>query len=205
MTTRRISTLAVIVATAFSLSFCKKEHSLAIVSDSNEVPVLNGNEDYPVSTNDHLATLGKVLFYDKELSLNKNISCGSCHQQQHAFTDNLQFSPGTDNLHTSRNTPSIFAKNGRLFWDGRSNSLPDLALRPVQNDVEMNIQNVDHLVQRIASLDYYSFLFQNAFPRALKIDSNMIKTAIAEFLRNFDFSNNKFHRSEKGLEKLNPS
>ena len=33
------------------------------------------------------ATLGRVLFYDKQLSINNTISCGSCHIQKFAFGD----------------------------------------------------------------------------------------------------------------------
>ena len=33
------------------------------------------------------AFLGRVLFYDKQLSRNNTISCASCHQQEHAFSD----------------------------------------------------------------------------------------------------------------------
>ncbi len=33
------------------------------------------------------ATLGRVLFYDKKLSLNNTVSCASCHHQEKAFAD----------------------------------------------------------------------------------------------------------------------
>jgi cytochrome c peroxidase len=207
MNTTKSFTFTAVFLTVLVFSFCKKEPAVELpASDSAEVPLLPESvHDYPSSNNDHLATLGRVLFYDKELSLNKNISCGSCHKQEKAFTDNLQFSPGTDNRKTTRNTPSIFPKNGRLFWDGRSGSLVDLALMPVRNEVEMNIQNIPHLVQRISNLDYYTYLFKRAFPNHRHIDSNMIKNALAEFLRNFNFSNNKFHRSERGEAQLSDS
>jgi cytochrome c peroxidase len=185
---------------------CKRENTIDAGATSAEVPVLPVNTfDYPNSGNDNLATLGRVLFYDKTLSRNSNISCGSCHQQKNAFTDNKQFSLGTDNLHTLRNTPSIFPKNGRLFWDGRSGSLEELALMPVRNDVEMNMPNMNVLIGRIAQTDYYNELFDRAFLTSKKIDSNSIKKALAEFLKNFNFSNNKFHRSQKGEAALSPS
>ncbi len=185
---------------------CHKEQSVEAGSTSAEIPLLPINTfDYPKSSNDNLATLGRVLFYDKILSRNSNISCGSCHKQSNAFTDNEQFSLGTDNLHTLRNTPSIFPKNGRLFWDGRSGSLEELSLMPVRNDVEMNMPNMHVLIGRIAQLDYYNDLFDRAFLTSKKIDSTSIKKALAEFLKNFNFSNNKFTRSEKGEVALTPS
>src|SRR5205085_6000392 len=36
---------------------------------------------------DARATLGRVLFYDKRLSHNNTVSCSTCHQQAHAFSD----------------------------------------------------------------------------------------------------------------------
>ena len=40
------------------------------------------------------ATLGRVLFYDKDLSINSTISCASCHNQSVGFTDTSMFSQG---------------------------------------------------------------------------------------------------------------
>ena len=40
------------------------------------------------------ATLGRVLFYDKELSIDRSLSCASCHQQQFAFSDTSLRSKG---------------------------------------------------------------------------------------------------------------
>ena len=34
-----------------------------------------------------IATLGRVLFYDKTLSSNNTIACASCHMQEFAFSD----------------------------------------------------------------------------------------------------------------------
>ncbi|MEL7159020.1 MAG: cytochrome c peroxidase, partial [Actinomycetota bacterium] len=44
------------------------------------------------------ATLGRVLFYDVNLSRNRTIRCASCHVQAHSFTDPLVLSQGVDGL-----------------------------------------------------------------------------------------------------------
>ena len=36
---------------------------------------------------DEKAILGRVLFYDKNLSIDNTVSCGSCHQQAFGFSD----------------------------------------------------------------------------------------------------------------------
>jgi cytochrome c peroxidase len=69
----------------------------------------------------------------------------------------------------------------------------------------MNVSDVGSLMDRIASLDYYAYMFKHAFPNATKVDSNMIKSAMSEFLRNFTFSNTKFAKSQRGEAQLTTS
>ena len=40
--------------------------------------------------------LGRLLFYDVRLSVTGQYSCGSCHQQKHAFTDGRAQAMGGD-------------------------------------------------------------------------------------------------------------
>lgn len=206
MSPKKMILLAALIVMGAAFSFCRKEKPEVISTDTAEVPWIPERTDpFPGTANQHLATLGRVLFYDQELSQNKNISCGSCHRQENAFTDNLRFSEGTNGGLTERNTPSIFAKFGRMFWDGRANSLEDLTLRPIRNKVEMNHPNINGLVTRIAQIDYYKALLEKRFPEDTRIDSNLIKAALAEFIRTFRFTNNRFHRSERGELALSPS
>ncbi|MCP4292804.1 MAG: hypothetical protein GY780_13350 [bacterium] len=50
----------------------------------------------------HLATLGRVLFYDKNLSRNSLVSCSSCHKRDKGFDDPSRFSIGFEGRITSR-------------------------------------------------------------------------------------------------------
>lgn len=122
------------------------------------------------------ATLGRVLFYDQHLSLNNSISCASCHKQANAFSDNVAFSRGYENKLTGRNSMAIENINnnnffvpggelsgGTLFWDGRENNVQSLVTKPISNHVEMGIENVSVLPQKLAALPYYKDLFAKAF------------------------------------------
>jgi cytochrome c peroxidase len=192
----KLALAAIAVATVFSA--CRREQAENPAKTSAEVPLLPEKTlDYPESQNDHLATLGRVLFYDKQLSLHQNISCGTCHQQQHAFTDNRKFSPGTDGIMGHRNTPVVFPKRGKMFWDGRAKNLNDMVLRPIQEPVEMN-QNMRIIISKIRKLDYYKHLFNLAFPDLNEPDSAEISRAIAEFVKNFSFVNTRFIQNSKG-------
>lgn len=90
---------------------------------------------------DNGATLGRVLFYDKNLSINNKISCASCHNQANAFSDPVTKSIGFNGGLTGRNSMSLinakYYPNGRFFWDQRAATLEDQVLIPVQDMVEM--------------------------------------------------------------------
>ncbi len=53
------------------------------------------------------ATLGRVLFYDKRLSANGSISCASCHQAAHGFSDPEVQSTGFEGGHTRRHSMGL--------------------------------------------------------------------------------------------------
>ena len=52
------------------------------------------NPDDYIPTDPDQARIGQLLFYDKVLSGNKNISCGTCHHHDHAGTDGLSLGIG---------------------------------------------------------------------------------------------------------------
>lgn len=51
---------------------------------------------------DEGATLGRVLFYERNLSANRSTSCASCHHQNRGFGDSARFSVGFAGGHTGR-------------------------------------------------------------------------------------------------------
>ncbi|WP_420461236.1 cytochrome-c peroxidase [Neolewinella sp.] len=53
------------------------------------------------------ALLGRVLFYDTQLSATGETSCATCHQQKLAFGDNLAFSKGINGHVTKRNSIAL--------------------------------------------------------------------------------------------------
>jgi cytochrome c peroxidase len=87
--------------------------------------------------NDKAVTLGEALFFEKDLSATKTISCASCHIPSLKFTDNQKLSFGT--APTTRHAPSLLGvANGEWFyWDGRRDSLWSQALTPIENSAEM--------------------------------------------------------------------
>ncbi|MFL6693161.1 MAG: cytochrome-c peroxidase, partial [Ramlibacter sp.] len=88
-----------------------------------------------------MATLGRVLFYDKNLSVNGQVSCASCHNQAQDLGDAGRFSKGFDGgltgAHAMRLANVRYYQPGTMFWDKRAASLETQATMPVQHPVEM--------------------------------------------------------------------
>ncbi|MTI33472.1 cytochrome-c peroxidase [Xanthovirga aplysinae] len=140
------------------------------------------------------ATLGRVLFYDKNLSKNKSISCASCHIQENGFSDPKIFSEGFEGGQTRRNSMGLansrFYQDVKFFWDHRARTLEEQVLMPIQDEVEMGL-TLDELVENLQSLEYYPPLFEDAFSLE-EITSDKISKALAQFIRSMLSFNTKY-------------
>lgn len=150
-----------------------------------------------IEVTDAGATLGRVLFYDPQLSLDNSVSCASCHQQEHAFSDPHVRSAGVSGALTQRNAMALFNLNyqRRLFWDLRTIGLENQVLEPIEHPDEMAM-NLEALPEKLAQLDYYPNLFQRAFGDET-ISAERIASALAQFIRCFHSYSSRFDR---GLE-----
>lgn len=150
-------------------------------------PQVNGQKNAPANNlvTDLGATLGRVLFYDKNLSANNSIACASCHKQAFAFSDPAQFSTGFNGGKTGRNSMSLinaaYYPNGHFFWDERAASAEAQASGPIKNAVEMGM-TMPSLVAKLQGLPYYPGLFKQAYGTP-GIDSVRIVRALAQFVR----------------------
>lgn len=159
----------------------------------------NTPADNPIS--DAGATLGRVLFYDKQLSKNDTISCASCHLQANAFSDPRQFSLGFNGGATGRNAMGLanlsftVLRGNRpgFFWDERAATLEDQVLMPIQDSVEMGME-LAALEQKLQAISYYPALFHKAFG-STEVSSNRIAKAIAQFMRSMVSFDSKFDRA----------
>jgi cytochrome c peroxidase len=110
------------------------------------------------------AALGKQLFFDPRLSGANSLSCASCHKPELAFADGTQWNKGELGISLDRNTPTCLNVGfyTSLFWDGRSASLEDQALKPIESDVEMN-QSLDELERELNDIPGYIEQFRRVF------------------------------------------
>lgn len=145
-------------------------------------------------TTDAGATLGRVLFYDVDLSKNRSVSCASCHQQKFSFTDTARFSKGFNGQFTERNSMGLvharFQKDSAFFWDNRASSLEIQALMPIISSVEMGL-TLDTLIARVSNKPFYPPLFKEAFGTSIVSESAIAK-ALAQFVRSMNTFGSKF-------------
>ncbi len=148
------------------------------VANIDNTPVTN-----PITN--HGATLGRVLFYDKNLSINRTVSCASCHKQSEGFSDSrtlsVGFAGGTTDRHGMTILNARYYQRGRFFWDERAVTLEEQVLQPLQNAVEMGL-TATQISERVAEQPYYNQLFINAFGNNA-ITNDRISKALAQFVR----------------------
>ena len=115
------------------------------------------------------ATLGRVLFNDKRLSINNTVSCATCHQQAAGFTDVRRFSAGAlpntlGTAHAMRLGNVSFYRPGSMFWDKRAASVEAQSTQPIQNINEMGFDashgGITAVIVKMQTLPYYPALFQ---------------------------------------------
>jgi cytochrome c peroxidase len=99
---------------------------------------------------------GQVLFNEKELSGNQEVSCATCHDPNKKFSDNQELSEGMGLA--GRHTPSIvgMAYSAYQFWDGRADSLWAQALGPLENPMEHGINRTEvvRTIKRLYANEY---------------------------------------------------
>ena len=117
--------------------------------------------------------LGKLLFFDKNLSTPAGQSCAGCHHPDFAFADPNPDLPVSQGAHQTRfgnrnDLTAMYASYipalrydeeegiyiGGLFWDGRANSLEEQAKGPPLNPLEMANPHIEALVQAIRRAPY---------------------------------------------------
>lgn len=149
-----------------------------------------------------LVALGKILFFEKQLSGNNRMSCGTCHNPGQYFTDGLPKSRAFRFGFVDRNSPTILYASMQhgLFWDARSKSTDEQILEVLQNPKEMNA-DVRIVLKKLKKDERYKLLFAKAFPAAENdslVTIHQLTNAISAYERTLAPMNSDFDRYIKG-------
>ncbi|MFX4268022.1 cytochrome-c peroxidase [Aliarcobacter butzleri] len=176
--------------------------------------------------------LGRILFFDVNLSKNRTQSCATCHNPNAGFVDDRDngvkkmASLGDDGKSLGdRQAPTAsYAKFspafhfdekakkyvGGQFWDGREATLEGQAGGPPLNPVEMGMSDKKAVVNRLKENTLYVDSFKKIFGADIfKNDDKAYEAmtiAIASFERTDEFSpfDSKYDRYLKGEYDLTP-
>lgn len=147
------------------------------------------------------ATLGRVLFYDKQLSINNTVSCGSCHIQKFAFGDTALASLGVENGRTGRHSMRLinarFSDEVKFFWDERAATLEQQTTKPIQDHAEMGFsgQNgrpvLSTLLSKIQGIDYYNDLFNFVYGNTTVTEARL-QECLSQFVRSIQSFDSRY-------------
>ncbi|MBP5984108.1 MAG: c-type cytochrome [Fluviicola sp.] len=143
--------------------------------------------------------LGRTLFYDPILSVDSTISCGSCHEQVHAFAGHGgALSEGVFGQFGTRNSPSITnnAWIPKFMWDGGINHIEVMPIAPITNPVEMH-ETLENVLVKLKRSTKYQSLFKKAFGNESITDQQMLK-ALSSFMAMIVSDQSKYDKVMRG-------
>lgn len=150
---------------------------------------------------DEKATIGRVMFYDKNFSINNTLACASCHIQSVAFSDTAVVSSGVlgglTERHSMRLINSRFSVEKKFFWDEGSNTLEDQTTEPMKSHAELgfsgqnNRPNFNALLSKINSIGYYKEMFNFVYKDTI-VTEVRIKECLAQFIRSIQSFDSKY-------------
>ncbi len=201
----KLATLAVVVDpyAAIKLNFGNNIDPRNLLNYANQAKpayILKDNTRNNPITNSK-ATLGRVLFYDKNLSTNNTISCGSCHKQNSAFSDIAPVSDGVEGGKTVRHSMRLinarFARETNFFWNERALSLELQTTMPIQDHLEMGFSglngrgNMISLLAKLSKINYYKELFKFVYGDTVVTEARM-QESLAQFVRSIQSFDSKY-------------
>jgi len=212
---KRSFTLALFaVAMCASLVACQVSVTSAQLDNDNPIrpiaPPPYGMEEFfkeaPQQPVPSRARLGRWLFYDKRLSSEGTVSCATCHQPAHAFSEPTAVSTGIGGRRGSRKAPSIINlaartilpdtpdndRGQKFFWDGRATSLESQVLVPIADPKEMGLEH-QAMIERLSAIPGYGPYFREAFGSET-LTRDHVAAALADYVRTRVSGNAPFDR-----------
>lgn len=154
--------------------------------------------------------LGRLLFYDAILSIDRETSCSTCHSERWGLSDALprgvghgagpRAGPGRQGPNTvRRNSSTLFnlAFRETLLWDGRTETLEEQALIPIFDENEMGA-SPDTVVADLSAIPEYVDMFIEAFPDNPEVSIDNVTAALAAYQRTFLSMNASYDKYAQG-------
>ncbi|GAB5557055.1 MAG: cytochrome c peroxidase [Schleiferiaceae bacterium] len=150
--------------------------------------------------------LGRMLFYEKKLSLDNSMSCATCHKQETGFSDTNRFSIGVAGFPGGRQAMATFNmawNNNEFFWDGRAHLLRDQSLMPIEDSLEM-AETLENVVAKLKADSRYTNQFIRAFGNS-EITEHKMSLALEQFMNSITSVDSRYDRYVRGENTLSAS
>ena len=226
MNQKKISILSILILITIVFQYCSKSDTVSPVPATDPYAAIKatfgtnidpnslanyanqGKPNYIVKENaggtpisNAKATLGRVLFYDKNLSFDNTIACGSCHKQQFAFSDTAIASKGVAGGLTGRHSMRLintrFAVEQKFFWDERAATLEIQTTKPIQDHAEMGFSGqsgrpgIADLLVKLKGINYYNELFKFVYGD-INVTEARLQECLAQFVRSIQSFDSKY-------------
>lgn len=142
---------------------------------------------------DSLRILGKKLFYDTRISRSGQLSCGSCHQPEMAFTDGKERS-------FQRNAPGLInaVYADRYFYDLRAFDLEDQAGHVIRDHQEFDT-DFPALLRKLNEDTVYLAAFNHVFhSEGQAVTRSRFSTALSSYVMSLRSFNSPFDQYVRG-------
>jgi cytochrome c peroxidase len=171
--------MAVVVATAGLIALASQ---LTSWRDEYRRPVA---VPYPAENaySPEKAVLGEKLFFDTRLSGSGKFACVTCHEPSIAWTDRRPKAQGAGEKPLAFRSPTLInvAWTETLGWDGKFQTLEEVAFTPINSPANMNSSEA-LVLSRLKATPEYVQAFAAAFPDG-DINKANIEAALATFQR----------------------
>ena len=134
--------------------------------------------------------LGRRLYFDPILSADKLIACASCHAPEHGYASPDRLPGGVFGRKALRNSPTLFNRGlgTSQRWDGKTATLEEQVLLPIEDPNEMDLSLEDALV-RLGEVESYREAFDETFDDGLT--ERNLSRALATFVRGLTYGNSR--------------
>lgn len=134
---------------------------------------------------EELTQLGRILFYDRRLSLHRDKSCNDCHNLGNFGSNGKVHEQLRKEKKLKRDIPSIYntAHLNLFYWNGRLTDLKEQTASSLLDPWEMAMPDRKAVVDRLKSIDGYTVLFKKAYP---KTESPIIFDHVLKALNQFE-------------------
>lgn len=180
------------IALSFLVFSCSQNESIKEVNKFKPLDSLQFQKD--------LKKLGEKLFFDKSLSINKSVSCATCHIPVLAFTDGKKRSIGIHNRSAKRNSPTLItvAHQHKFMWDGGIKTLELQALVPLQDTNEMG-SKISDLIPELQQNQWYDSLSRRLYGH--EFNAYTLTQALSFFQKSLYYENSTYDEwQNEGVE-----